>query len=948
MANFNIDYLVVAGGGGGSNELGGGGGAGGYLTNVGGTAQSLQGTITYTVVVGDGGRGGVIGAARDSENTRGGDGDNSSLSGSGITTITSTGGGGGGAFGANVVSGRNGGSGGGAAALSGGGIGTAVGLGNTPSTTPSQGNNGGNSYQASGVYPGGGGGGAGAVGGNYKTNTSPYGGGNGGDGLPNTITGASPTPYYAGGGGGNGYGSQCDVGYAGIGGNGGGGNSGIGRDCATANGSNGTNGLGGGGGSATYDPATQSGGSGGSGVVIIRYTTANVDSYTTTGAAPTKDTTTVAGQTILSFTTVGTGSITFTTPAPPFGGTKVTTPVAGFESAVDIGLKIPVGTNSNLPTGVEGMIRNDTDEDSGGTDSTTAITFYNGTDWKYFTSAVSQDSPPIENFNTVLYDGQSTDLSVTGVGFQPDLVWVKCRDVNNSHVVADSVRGGDGTRQYVLFPNLPNPQSSSNQIKTIDDDGFTVFGNRNATNRSPQDYVAWCFKAGGLINKAADFNGSSSIIKSTALGAAFRSQTTLSISAWFKTSQSTRLTIASFSDTNNGSTDLWLGSDSSGDTISFRNVNNGVNNLQFDNAGGLSIRDGAWHHVVFTADSSGTRIYVDGSELTVPTYQNGFPTTTIEMPTSLNQFSIGANEDDTAPGGQWFLNGQINQVRVFTSAVSASQVTELYNETKADNSVLNYPAGANCITAYPLGENANSLNSAYNGTESNVTFGLPGYLTRNNEGTIESTVSVNDTLGFSIAKYTGNTTSGATVGHGLSSTPELILFKTLESGPGYAGWAVQVASLGGDKYLILNESQQAYSGTGYFNDTLADSDVITLGSFDVTNDGTDIIAYSFASKPGFSKVGTYTGNGGNNPVDVGFEPAFVMIKNTTSSASWAMFDNKRTTANPSTSALYANEAIIEEDLQLYFEFTSTGFKNLQSSNTLNTSSSIYIYLAFAK
>jgi len=74
--------------------------------------------------------------------------------------------------------------------------------------------------------------------------------------------------------------------------------------------------------------------------------------------------------------------------------TKVTTPVTGFESPVDIGLKIPVGTNSNLPTGVEGMIRNDTDEDSGGTDSTTAITFFNGTDWKYFNSTVSPDPDP--------------------------------------------------------------------------------------------------------------------------------------------------------------------------------------------------------------------------------------------------------------------------------------------------------------------------------------------------------------------------------------------------------------------------------------------------------------------------------------------------------------------------------------------------------------------------
>jgi hypothetical protein len=311
---INVNYLVVAGGGGGSNELGGGGGAGGYLTNIGGTEQSLQYAVTYTVVVGDGGRGGVIGSARDSENTRGGDGDNSSLSGSDITTITSTGGGGGGALGPNVRYGRNGGSGGGAAAYDPGGIGTTVGLGNTPSTTPSQGNSGGNSYKASGVYAGGGGGGAGVVGGNYKTNTSPYGGGNGGDGLPNIITGASPIPYYAGGGGGSGYGSNCNAGYAGIGGNGGGGNSGTGRDCANSNGSNGTNGLGGGGGSATYAPSTQSGGSGGSGVVIIRYPIANnINIATGTSPIAADLNATVSGSSTEKFTRfLATGTVTFT------------------------------------------------------------------------------------------------------------------------------------------------------------------------------------------------------------------------------------------------------------------------------------------------------------------------------------------------------------------------------------------------------------------------------------------------------------------------------------------------------------------------------------------------------------------------------------------------------------------------------------------------------------
>ena len=98
--------------------------------------------------------------------------------------------------------------------------------------------------------------------------------------------------------------------------------------------------------------------------------------------------------------------------------TKVTTPVTGFESAVDIGLKIPVGTNSNLPTGIEGMIRNDTDEDSGGAKSTTAITFFNGLNWKYFNSTfIASPIMYLDASNTTSYPGTGTtwyDLTSNG------------------------------------------------------------------------------------------------------------------------------------------------------------------------------------------------------------------------------------------------------------------------------------------------------------------------------------------------------------------------------------------------------------------------------------------------------------------------------------------------------------------------------------------------------
>jgi hypothetical protein len=98
-------------------------------------------------------------------------------------------------------------------------------------------------------------------------------------------------------------------------------------------------------------------------------------------------------------------------------------------------------------------------------------------------------------FKTVIYDGSNSDQYISNVGFQPDFVWVKRRDGSDSHVLADSVRGGDGTRLFSLFSDLNSEQNTtSNQIESFDANGFFVFGNRSATNRSSQDYVAWNWK----------------------------------------------------------------------------------------------------------------------------------------------------------------------------------------------------------------------------------------------------------------------------------------------------------------------------------------------------------------------------------------------------------------------------------------------------------------------
>ena len=266
----SIDFLVIAGGGGGSPTDGGGGGAGGFRTST----QTVNIGTAITVTVGDGGASATSG-------------NNSSISGSGLTTITSAAGGRGGSA-SPAAAGSSGGSGGG------GGSSTGGGSGNTPSTSPSQGNNGGTGASIPGVgSAGGGGGGAGAVGG---TGTGPNVGGNGGAGTASSITGSSVT--RAGGGGGAG-GYSPTPGNAGSGGTGGGGAGGGGPVNATA----GTANTGGGGG-AHRDGSPSVGGAGGKGVVILSVPTAKYSS-TSTGS-PTV--TTSGSNTILEFT--GSGSYT--------------------------------------------------------------------------------------------------------------------------------------------------------------------------------------------------------------------------------------------------------------------------------------------------------------------------------------------------------------------------------------------------------------------------------------------------------------------------------------------------------------------------------------------------------------------------------------------------------------------------------------------------------------
>mgnify|MGYP003144865368 CR=1 FL=1 len=219
-----------------------------------------------------------------------------------------------------------------------------------------------------------------------------------------------------------------------------------------------------------------------------------------------------------------------------------------------------------------------------------------------------------------------------------------------------------------------------------------------------------------------------------------------------------------------------------------------------------------------------------------------------------------------------------------------------------------------------------------------------GTTSSNTDGSITSTVQANTKAGFSIVSYTGNNSAGATVGHGLGVAPDYIILKNITRA-GY-GWYVQT-STGATKNMVLNNNDAQVSSTATWNDTSPTSTVFSLGSDSGPNSNTyPYIAYCFSSTTGFSKAGTYTGNGSTNgPIEnTGFKPAFVMIRNTAAGYNWRLYDTAR---GISAGFLEANTSDTEDTTGApSLLILSNGFQIVDSSGDVNQNGDTITYLAF--
>ena len=222
----------------------------------------------------------------------------------------------------------------------------------------------------------------------------------------------------------------------------------------------------------------------------------------------------------------------------------------------------------------------------------------------------------------------------------------------------------------------------------------------------------------------------------------------------------------------------------------------------------------------------------------------------------------------------------------------------------------------------------------------------------NTDGSISSTVSANTTAGFSIIKYTGNATDNASVGHGLGTAPKMLIIKELTSTSNWGAWHQGLTD--GGYRLSLQETAAQVSDTAFMgggNRAIPTNSVFYLGSGGGGNSSSDnYIAYAFSEIKGFSKMGSYTGNGNADGTFIytGFKPAFVMWKKSSGTEDWGISDNKRDTSNVIENKLRPNSNSAESTANAHMDFLSNGFKWKSTSGEFNASGGTYIYMAFAE
>jgi len=535
------------------------------------------------------------------------------------------------------------------------------------------------------------------------------------------------------------------------------------------------------------------------------------------------------------------------------------------------------------------------------------------------------DANPNKGFSIVTWTGNSSNATIGhGLSSAPEMIIAKSRTVAQNWAVYHKDVGptywlrtnGNQAKQDEAIWQDTTPTSSVFSVN-----GNTVINSGNS--------VAYCFHSVNGFSKFGSYTGNGStngpIIQTGFEPAFLLIKRTDAIGDWRILDNKRNLTNPRNSTLKPNSSEIEL----TGDNEKVDFLSNG---FQIKSShSGRNANGGTYIYMAFAADP----------DTTAPTLADSFNTVTYS--------GNGSTQSITGLGFQPNL--------VWIKARNQSYNNQLHDSMRGAGDALYSDltsAGGYIGTVSSFGTDGFTVDgTTYAGTNgSGATFVAWAWKADDNEptintdGGINSLVSANSNAGFSIVKYAGNGTAGTTIGHGLSSTPEFLIVKCISgTDSGSTSWHVYTPTTGATKTINLNSDAAASTNSLIWNNTAPTSTVFSVANNTETNNtGRTYIAYCFHSVSGFSKIGSYTGNGNSSgpTVTTGFQPDWIMIKNTSAIAAWMIIDSVRGTSL----LLQPQSSAVEENVGTPINFTSTGFQITDTNASRNRSGDTYIYMAF--
>ena len=537
-------------------------------------------------------------------------------------------------------------------------------------------------------------------------------------------------------------------------------------------------------------------------------------------------------------------------------------------------------------------------------------------------------------FSIVKYTGNGSATQTIGHGLNsaPEWMLVKRLNSNNSWVWKNDVQLGAARGMYLNEAGCEVTDSTFWQSASPTSSVFTV-GTNDKTNGSGDSYIAYCW------HSVAGFSNSTTGSQYTGTG----NSDGPTINLGFEPS----IIIIKSKDCGTGQAQNWLiYTQDTNEYLSIDNTNqaassSGTYKIDFL-SNGFKV-SGSGSGINSSGRSYNYYCWAKNPDEEAPALANSF-NVEIYNGTQSNEQSITGFGFD--PNFIWLKNRDASDHWSVFDTIRGPLALLQVNDSGAEQA---FGAGAfDFVTDGFSVANTGQANATGDDLVSYAWKADDNEPTINTTGSINSITSVNANAGFSMVSFTG-TGSNATVAHGLSSAPDMIIFKNRDAS---ASWLVYHTSVGNEHGLYMETNGAKTDSNAFFQDTSPTSTVFSVGTHADPNGNTNrIMAYCFHAVTGYSKFGSYSGSGSDgNAVTLGFKPDFVLIKRTNDTGGWLLFDSRRSVGGKADDRLEVDATGSEtaNSNNKWLSLKASTFEANGSDSEVNASGSTYIYAAFAQ